>query len=149
MKASREFAEPVVQRAFNKMREAELDLAEHAADFAGQMASKMTPIEQVVYFTLVRVARQDVDFHSQYQIGRYTADFVVILNAAQDVKQPPIIVECDGHDFHEKTKEQAQHDKKRDRELQRLGYKVYRFTGSEIFRTCGACVLEALGLEDL
>jgi very-short-patch-repair endonuclease len=44
-----------------------------------------------------------------------------------------MIVECDGHDFHEKTKEQARHDKERDRNLQSLGYFVYRYTGSELY----------------
>ena len=43
-----------------------------------------------------------------------------------------IVVELDGHDFHEKTKEQAQKDKDRDRSLTRAGYKIMRFTGSEI-----------------
>ena len=53
-----------------------------------------------------------------------------------------IIVECDGHDFHERTKEQAAKDKRRDRELQRLGYKVYRFTGKEINEDSIACARE-------
>lgn len=43
-------------------------------------------------------------------------------------------IECDGHAFHEKTKEQAAHDKKRDRELAAEGIQVLRFTGSEIWR---------------
>lgn len=45
-----------------------------------------------------------------------------------------VAIECDGHDFHEKTKKQAQHDKRRDRDLQILGWSVARFTGSEIVR---------------
>jgi len=53
-----------------------------------------------------------------------------------------IIVECDGHDFHEKTKVQAAHDKRRDRILQSLGYKVFRFTGSEIHNNAISCALE-------
>jgi very-short-patch-repair endonuclease len=43
-----------------------------------------------------------------------------------------IAIECDGHDFHERTKQQAARDRKRDRTLQALGYVVLRFTGSEI-----------------
>jgi len=42
-------------------------------------------------------------------------------------------IECDGHEFHEKTKEQAFRDKKRQRDLTALGYHVIRFTGSEIW----------------
>ncbi|MBE7157819.1 MAG: DUF559 domain-containing protein [Rhodospirillales bacterium] len=50
---------------------------------------------------------------------------------------PPItrrrlVVECDGHEFHERTKEQAARDKQRDRFLFNAEYPVMRFTGSEI-----------------
>ncbi|MFH1538777.1 MAG: DUF559 domain-containing protein [bacterium] len=53
-----------------------------------------------------------------------------------------IIVECDGHDFHEKTKGQAKKDKQRDRILQSTGFKVFRFTGSEIWDDPIKCVDE-------
>ena len=43
------------------------------------------------------------------------------------------IIECDGHDFHEKTKEQATYDKRRERFLMTTGRKVLRFSGTEIF----------------
>ena len=43
-----------------------------------------------------------------------------------------LVVECDGHQFHEKTPEQAKRDKNRDRNLITSGYPVMRFTGSEI-----------------
>lgn len=45
----------------------------------------------------------------------------------------PILIECDGHDFHERTKEQARKDRSRDRRIQRRGSYVLRFTGSEIW----------------
>jgi hypothetical protein len=51
-----------------------------------------------------------------------------------------IVVEADGHDFHERTKEQAARDKRRDRELQTAGWTVLRFTGTEIWRDVRACV---------
>jgi very-short-patch-repair endonuclease len=86
----------------------------------------------------------------QHQIGDYHVDFAIILNNVPD-EQIKIVVECDGHDFHEKTKEQAGRDKKRDRELQIAGWKVLRFTGSEIWRdhlACGADV-GALALKEI
>jgi hypothetical protein len=55
-----------------------------------------------------------------------------------------IAVECDGHDFHERTKEQAKKDRRRDRALQKLGVEVYRFTGSEIFAAPSLCAAEVL-----
>lgn len=57
-----------------------------------------------------------------------------------------VIVEFDGHDFHERTKEQAEHDKKRDRKLTSLGYQILRFTGREVWRDPMACAMEAIEL---
>lgn len=61
-----------------------------------------------------------------------------------------IAVEIDGHEFHERTKEQAARDKFRDRKLVRDGFRVVRFTGSEVFANVGSCWTELLGIaEDL
>lgn len=51
-------------------------------------------------------------------------------------------IECDGHDFHEKTKEQVARDKKRDRKIQLTGIPILRFSGSEIFKRPKACINE-------
>lgn len=78
----------------------------------------------------------------QAQIGTYRADFAVLFNNGGK-----IVVECDGHDFHEKTKAQAQHDKSRDRFMQDKGWRVFRFTGSEIYKsplTCATSVLRSM-----
>lgn len=50
-----------------------------------------------------------------------------------------IFIECDGHEFHERTKEQAARDRQRDREIQSAGIPVLRFTGSEIHRDLSGC----------
>lgn len=42
-------------------------------------------------------------------------------------------VECDGHEFHERTADQATRDKSRDRKLQIMGLMAFRFTGREIW----------------
>lgn len=55
-----------------------------------------------------------------------------------------LIVECDGHEFHERTKKQAERDRSRDRAYQLRGYTVLRFTGSEIWRNPCACVEQIL-----
>lgn len=44
-----------------------------------------------------------------------------------------MVIECDGHEFHERTKEQARRDRERDRFLQSIGYLVFRYTGAEIW----------------
>lgn len=49
-------------------------------------------------------------------------------------------VELDGHDFHERTKEQARRDRSRDRRVQSLGWRVFRYTGSEVYADSVDCV---------
>jgi hypothetical protein len=49
--------------------------------------------------------------------------------------RPIIVVECDGHQFHERTQEQASKDRRRLRNLQRLGISVYPFTGTDVVRS--------------
>jgi len=52
------------------------------------------------------------------------------------------VIECDGHDFHERTPEQASRDKRRDRFFQTKGIIVLRFTGSDIWRHPTKCAEE-------
>lgn len=61
----------------------------------------------------------------QRQAGPYRLDFAL-----------------ESHDFHERTKEQAAHDRRRDRAFQAAGWVVLRFTGAEIWRDADACALE-------
>lgn len=69
----------------------------------------------------------------QVHVLNYRMDFLVAVRRSDNV--PMFLdVECDGHDFHERTKEQATGDKARDRKLQAQGIEVHRFTGSEIWR---------------
>lgn len=55
-----------------------------------------------------------------------------------------LIVECDGHDFHDRTKEQASKDRKRDRDLKKLGFEVFRYTGSDIWKNPISCASESI-----
>lgn len=77
----------------------------------------------------------------------YRLDFLVVLNPRHAAVEtaPSFAVECDGHDFHEKTKDQAARDKRRDRDIQALGIPVFRFTGSEIHKDIQACVRQLDG----
>lgn len=111
-------------------------------------APEMTPIEQIVFFTLKEIeGAQGWRVTSQKQIGKYRVDFLLDgFHAHNPLRMVQVIIECDGHDYHERTKEQAQRDKERDRTLQSLGFLVFRFTGSEIWRSGGKCVLSSLGV---
>jgi len=84
--------------------------------------------------------------YQQSKVGPYRVDFLILdASVPLDVDQHRwMIVECDGHDFHERTKAQARHDKARDRFFQSKGYKVLRFTGSEIYASPMDCAEEIL-----
>lgn len=78
----------------------------------------------------------------QAEIGKYRADFLITVKNG-DTKEI-VVVECDGHDFHDRTKEQAARDKKRDRDLVAMGAPVLRFTGSEIVKDPWGCCFQIM-----
>ena len=97
-----------------------------------------SPIEKIMYAILTRVCDNfyesydksiEIGFRFQPTVGKYIVDFL----ATASFSDTMVVIECDGHDFHEKTKEQAKHDKERDRWLTSQGYKILRYTGSEIY----------------
>lgn len=77
----------------------------------------------------------------QVEIGNYRVDFELINH-----KDKKIIVECDGHEFHQKSKQQVEKDNQRERDLKKLGYEVVRFSGSEIFKDAEKCVEDLLDI---
>lgn len=53
-------------------------------------------------------------------------------------------IEIDGHEWHEKTKEQAANDRRKDRAYLKNGIRPIRFTGTEVFHDPISCVRETL-----
>lgn len=51
-----------------------------------------------------------------------------------------LAIECDGYEFHQKTKEQVQHDNEREYNLKMAGYEVLRFSGIQIYNNPLKCV---------
>ncbi len=93
----------------------------------------------------IRFSRDEsIYVYQQAKVGEYRADFLIHDCSVPEEIQPPrwMVVECDGHDYHERTKEQARHDKRRDRFFQSLGFKVLRFTGSELWADPKQCAEE-------
>lgn len=84
----------------------------------------------------------------QAKIENYRADFLLTYQSSFPgfEKERQLIVECDGHDYHDKTKQQASRDKERDREMKKLGYEVFRFTGSDIWNDVYSCAKEAVDM---
>lgn len=91
--------------------------------------------------------REPLFFQPQHRIGPYTVDFFIWWGVTES-RHCAFVVECDGHEFHEKTKRQAAHDKARDRFLSARVAKVIRFTGSEIWNNPFECANEALTIAD-
>ena len=110
-----------------------------------------SPIEMIfkVAFDVVCRSSFDNSYHleSQHKIetkgNTYYADFLVW----HDDENIKVIIEIDGHDFHEKTKEQVAHDKEREYQLKMEGYEILRFSGSQIFNS--PCVYANKALEFL
>jgi very-short-patch-repair endonuclease len=97
----------------------------------------------------LRVVRKamypDISISPQAVLRPYRVDFLITHCDTPYSRCKGVVVECDGHDFHEKTKEQAARDKSRDRDLQERGYQVFRYAGSEIWRDPIACARQVLG----
>jgi very-short-patch-repair endonuclease len=111
-----------------------------------QLAPCQSPIERMLGVHLfieahggirLRIKPQaelDIDGH------RYVADFLIGIGLLKS----RLVVECDGHEFHERTKEQAAHDRSRDRAMLAAGYTVMRFTGTEIHADVLRCFNEII-----
>lgn len=54
-----------------------------------------------------------------------------------------LVIECDGHNFHHKTKEQVTRDNEREYDLKMAGYEILRFSGSQIYNNPFKCAKEA------
>jgi very-short-patch-repair endonuclease len=112
-----------------------------------------SPIEQLMGLALqyrmdkqfesvnyLMVPQENVDVEGK----KYRVDFLIVIVTPN--KPLEFVVECDGHDFHEKTKEQAKRDKSRDRDLLKRYSAVLRFTGSEINNDPFGCANEVIDI---
>jgi len=89
-----------------------------------------TPIEKIFKDKLIE---RKISFKSQVKLGRFYVDFILEVNNSK------VIVECDGKDYHDPDK-----DKERDKVLTIEGYKIFRFSGSRLFKDCDSCLNEIL-----
>lgn len=145
-----------------------------SADLAGfvGLAKCESPIEKIIFTSIytnaseffevyVATSKEDAEIittdsrrdyvliEPQWHWTAFRCDFRISTFRFWDNRKASVIVECDGHEFHEKTKEQAQRDKSRDRQFLLAGMSVLRFTGSEIWKNptvCTAQIFAALGI---
>lgn len=102
-------------------------------------ASRDIPVSKKLFVThgvavcLCQVTLLDWPVDFAFYARRYSTGGISIL-----------AIECDGHEFHERTPGQAARDRSRDRRLQEAGITVMRFTGSELHRNAWGCFAEVL-----
>lgn len=112
-----------------------------------------SPIEKMflMEFNLIKLIKPDklppesyFELIPQAQIvkgsHKYRVDFKIDVDLLDRVGMPEsptetiIFIELDGHDFHEKTKQQATNDKIRERALSDKCDALLRYTGSEVYQ---------------
>ena len=85
--------------------------------------------------------------YPQRKVGDYRVDFLLSQNGiGPDEFLKPIVVELDGHEFHDKDKRQRSYEKARDRFLVKEGYRVLHFTGSDVVADPFKVAYEALDM---
>ena len=128
---------PIEQILFAEMYWGSYGICGHAMDV-------VCPSDEFSYGTILQ-ERYSVAIMPQYKVRRNRVDFLLQARVkldSGDTDMCQYAIECDGHDFHERTKEQAKRDRSRDRQLTDAGLKVLRFTGSEIYQDSHSCFQE-------
>lgn len=93
----------------------------------------------------------------QYHIGKFRVDFalwsfgssqlLIERQPFQVISEKPekqLVVELDGHAFHDKDATQRSYEKRRDRFLQKQGYEVFHYTGADVCAAPFRVALECL-----
>ena len=141
-----------------------LDLLRYYGEKEGRELK--SPVEQLFFIEwywrcFIANERDDLNFLliPQFQnesTGKYRIDFKLDFigylleyqpdrfseNAIISTIEPKIGIEIDGHIWHEKTKEQVQYHKERERFLISKKWIIYRFTGSEVYKNPEKCLDE-------
>ncbi len=102
-------------------------------EFAKQMRREMTEPEKKLWFELRAKRFRGIKFRRQNVVGRYIADFYT--------RDTMLIIEVDGetHGF------QQDYDRVREEFFNGLGYRVIRFSNSDVMRNLEG-VLTMIGL---
>lgn len=117
-----------------------------------------SPIEVIfnLAFDLICFAQDWVylSLEPQYEVlsrdgsNKYFVDFAFVAENSEILSLQnsdyKLAIECDGHEFHEKTKEQVVRDNEREYELKLQGFDVLRFSGSQIYNSPFRCALQTI-----
>ena len=140
--------------------EKRLNLAERYFYVYSMDTSKCkSPIEQIFLIAFEMYdcwSQEPIKYHDplilepQYELNvgkrKYILDFAFIEEhdlGNGESEFTKIAIECDGHEFHEKTKEQVNSRNERDIALQSDGWEILRFSGNEIYNHPEKCAKKA------
>lgn len=111
-------------------------LQNHAAWLPDGPAFALTKQEQIPLFKTPHLL-----LIPQFCWSRFRFDFAIQFSWE---KQPRLLIECDGRQFHS-TPEQIANDRRKDNQAAQAGMRVLRFSGSRIFHAAERCCAEVLG----
>lgn len=114
-----------------------------------------SPIEQLLAIELESLKLENIYIYNPYidvisinkqeivetKNKKYRVDFLIPV-IYKNQENITFIIECDGYEFHQKTKKQVEKDNIRQRDLQEAGYEIIRFSGTEIYNRPAKCALE-------
>lgn len=104
-----------------------------------------SPMEEL--FAIAMILTSNLSLNDQTSIWqgngiRMQCQVLIAPHRVDFVFNGRLVVEIDGHDFHDRTQEQASGDRGRDRDLLRSGFVVMRFTGADVYRNAISCADE-------
>lgn len=116
-----------------------------------EFCSCNSPIEKIfmMAFNIVSILRKEelregdfgVALFPQFEVKtehkKYICDFIATIESMN--MNVNVLIECDGHDFHQKTKKQVEYDNEREYEIKKQGYDILRFSGSQIYNNPFKC----------
>lgn len=107
-------------------------------------ANHLCPLSRAVNLPNGWELNNGIEVVPQAQLGEYRVDFLLnfygetfLRNRATGKTLPPqplrrLVVEVDGHGFHDRDAEQRAYENERNRFLQKEGYEIFHFTGREV-----------------
>lgn len=104
---------------------------------SGYIQPEQSPIEKAFWEKAKPIIPE---LENEVWIGKYRVDFLI--------PSKKLIIELYGYQYHN-TKKKITKDAERERSLQKSGYRIIRFTGTEIFKDVNKCVKEVLTLANI
>lgn len=106
-----------------------------------------SPIEKIFLTAFLICDKYNIYIDPQTKIkcgdNTYYADFTITYDHYVNHmfhENFKLVIECDGYEFHQKSKKQVEYGNKREYDLKMEGYEILRFSGSEIYNQPIQCV---------